>query len=54
MKTVTVNLYRFSELATEFKEQAMEQYNNSFISAAMPIDEVWFTITGLIYPIFNV
>ncbi|HXP51669.1 MAG TPA: hypothetical protein VN922_17055 [Bacteroidia bacterium] len=54
MKTVQTTLYRFDELKPEYHTQAKVEYELSFLSRTMPISEIWFTSTGLIYPIFNV
>ncbi len=53
MKIVQTKLYRFDELVGDWKTTAKHEYENSFLSGVMPIEQVWFTSTGLIYPIFN-
>lgn len=52
MKEVTTKLYRFDELDAEWANQALEEFDKSFLPQTS-IWEVWFTSTGLIYPIFN-
>ena len=52
MKIVQTKLYRFDELGPEFAEQAIKEWNNSFLNM-LSVYDIWFTSTGLIYPIFN-
>lgn len=54
MKTVETKLYRIYELDEKYVSQAEKEYYNSFLESVREIDQVWFTITGLLIPIFNV
>lgn len=53
MKTVETKLYRYSELVGDWKANGKREYDNSFLCQVIPIEDIWFTSTGLIYPIFN-
>lgn len=54
MKIARTALYRFHELEVKYQQQARAEYICSFLSRTTPLNEIWFTVTGLIYPIFNV
>lgn len=53
MRTVETNLYQFHELRPDNAMIAVKEYKKSFYSQVIPIEEVWFTFGGFIYPIFN-
>lgn len=53
MRTVETTLYQFHELSPDNALIAVKEYKKSFYSQVIPIEEVWFTSSGFIYPIFN-
>lgn len=53
MKTVKINLYQFHELRPDNAIIAVKEYKKSYYSQVIPIEDVWFTSIGFIYPVFN-
>ena len=54
MKIARTPLYRFTELEVKYQQQARAEYICSFLSKVKTLEECYFTVTGLLYPIFNV
>lgn len=54
MKTIQTNLYRFDELSAAAKQQAQVEFaKETFLNTFTPLNQIWFTVSGLIYPVFN-